>query len=292
MLLCGSSVLGFAVVQILSQPGWNEEWLQGLAVALPLVSLGVLCLGSALQFATQRLWLRPHLPDETLPPREPETAYRTGTTWAIALERDRPTASGALVLVGTALYWNIPLAVLWVGFAELARANNPSWALLVFIILYSLFGCFLIGFAVYALLEEFPVLKGVKETRVEVSDLPLRPGKSYRVAVCQPGPLRLRTLEIHLICEMDVPSRDADGDPCTKIETVRRDEVLREEEVVIEDGMPYTSCRPLAVPAEAKSSSKKEGSKVAWKILVRGRFAGWRPGFTFAFPVTVAGQPP
>jgi hypothetical protein len=52
----------------------------------------------------------------------------------------------------------------------------------------------------------------------------------------------------------------------------------------------YNARRPLHIPEEALPSCQMEGGTILWKILVKGHCGGWRPGFTFAFPLVVTAK--
>src|SRR5262249_24985470 len=115
------------------------------------------------------------------------------------------------------------------------------------------------------------------------------PGAAGEVLVVQPGPMRARAWQVLLVCEHQGVFRER-GDAPTETRPLHQEELLRHEELVIEPGMPaYTARGPLHIPEEAPPC-RTEGGVIRWKILVRGHCGGWRPGFTFEFPLAVAAK--
>jgi hypothetical protein len=195
--------------------------------------------------------------------------------------------AGVFFLVLLTLFWDSALAILLV---DMIRGALPNWVpvLIWFAIPGGLVGLGFLGLSAYAAFREFPVLLGVRPTRVEVSAHPLHPGGSYEIAIAQPGPLRLQALRVVLVCEERVTTREGTSTR-TETKTVYQDELLRRGACLIERGRPYTARRPLRLPAEASPSFRAESSGVAWKVVVTGQSAtGW-PGFSFEFPVIVTG---
>jgi hypothetical protein len=212
----------------------------------------------------------------------------------VHLLRERPTAPGVLLLWGVALFWNAPVALAAGGAVQRWAQGQPSVPLLVLVAFFALFGLLLLGLAGYATVEEWPRLRGLQSARVELSDHPLRPGGSYELVVCQPGSVRLRALRVLLLCEQHVSYPDGEGDTYEKIESAFQAELVGEVDVRLEDGHPFTARCPFFLPEDARPSNAAEPGKVRWKVVVKGRRAGWHLGFAFAFPVTVvpANEPP
>jgi len=76
----------------------------------------------------------------------------------------------------------------------------------------------------------------------------------------------------------------------TETRLLHQEELLRHEELVIESGLPaYTARRALHIP-EGAPPCRTEDGVIRWKILVSGHCGGWRPGFTFEFPLAVTAK--
>jgi hypothetical protein len=185
-----------------------------------------------------------------------------------------------------ALLWNGALAGL---LADLLRGAVPGWAPFVVALLVpgGLLGLGLLALLAFMAPYEFPGALGARAARVEVSGESFVPGATGEVLVVQPGPARLRAWRVLLVCEHQGVFREGEDAP-TETRLRHQEELMREEGLVLEPGMPpYTARRPLHIPEGAPPSGQAEGGTVRWKILVKGRRGGWRPGFTFEFPLAV-----
>jgi hypothetical protein len=211
-----------------------------------------------------------------------------GGVLAWELPRDRPGRVGLAVVGLFALLWNGGLAGLLV---ELLRDAAPDWAPFVVALLVpgGLLGLGLLALLAFVAPFEFPAILGARPARVEVSDRWFVPGATGEVLVVQPGPVRLRAWRVQLVCEHQGVFQGGEDAP-TETRLRHREELLRQEELVIEAGAPaYTARRSLHVPEEAPPSCRTGDGVIRWKILVKGR-CGWRPGFTFEFPLAVTAK--
>jgi hypothetical protein len=225
----------------------------------------------------------------TQPGRAPAEGLAPGGVLAWELPRDRPGRVGLAVVGLFAFLWNGSLAGLLV---ELLRGAVPGWVplLVALLILGGLLGLGLLALLVYMAPFEFPAILGVRPARVEVSHPSLVPGATGEVLVVQQGPVRLRTWRVLLVCEHRGVFQAGEDAP-TETRVRHQEELLRQEELVIESGMPaYNARRPLHIPEEAPPSCQIEDGTILWKILVKGRCGGWRPGFTFTFPLVVTAK--
>jgi hypothetical protein len=221
--------------------------------------------------------------------REPERPCAPGDTLRVQLPRDRPGRAGVAVLGFLTLCWNGALAAIVL---DLALGRVSGWVpfLIVWVILGGLAGAGMAALLVFVALYEFPALKGVRPTVVEVSDYPLHPGASYEILVTQPGPLRLLTWQLLLVCD-ETRSYPGEVDRPTEFRTVHHEELIRQEGLVIDDSEPYTARRSFRLPDAAPSSSEVERHRVTWQVVVQGHFTDWRPGFKFEYPFVVVGRP-
>jgi hypothetical protein len=175
--------------------------------------------------------------------------------------------AGALFL---ALFWN---GVTWVFVALVAGGlfqGKLQWFLTLFLIPFVLVGLGLIGFFVKQVL----VATGVGATQVEISAHPLYPGKGYEAFLSQAGPLRLRSLTVELVCAEET-KYTVGTDTRTETKVLSRTELLRQDEVTAERGLPFEARFPLRVPRGAMHSFEARHNKVFWKLVVRGDVIGW-----------------
>ena len=224
-----------------------------------------------------RLWGQPR--------RATLAGLAPGDVLAWELPRDRPGGIGLTVMGLIALLWNGALACLMV---ELLRGALPDWApfVIVLLVLGGLLGLGLLALLAFLAPLEFPAILGARPARVEVSDQSFAPGAVGEVFVVQPGPVRLRAWQVLLVCEHQGVFQDREDAP-TETRLRHQEELLPQRELVIEPGMPeFTARRSFHIPEEAPPCRTKDGT-IRWKILIKGRSADWRPGFTFEYPLAV-----
>jgi hypothetical protein len=186
------------------------------------------------------------------------------------------------------LCWNGALAALLM---DLALGRVAGWVPFVvgWLILGGLAGVALTALLVFLALYEFPALKGVRPARIEVSDHPLRPDENYEILVTQPGPLRLRSWQLLLVCDETHPSPEG-ADTATETGTTHSEELDRQEDLVIDDWHPYIVRRSFALPEAARPSAEAAEDRVAWKVLVKGRLVARWTGFRLEYPLRVVGR--
>jgi hypothetical protein len=274
-LVLGGFALFAVLAVVLRKPRWDAEVLAGVFLAPVMIGFG------ALGFFRLLHWLFP--PGEEVGRREPNPAPGRG----VVLERFRPTFSGVLLIWGMMLFWNVPVGVAAYGAVALVREGRTYAPLLIFVGVFALLGLVLLVLAVYAVLEEWTRLRGVREPSARLSAHPLRPGGSYELTLRQPGPVRLLELKVVLVGELTVATPDGEGGTHDKIETVCRDEILRKENVQVLDERPYAASGTFTVPPQGMPSRGEGPNKMSWKVVVQGRREGWPLGFAFDYPVTV-----
>jgi hypothetical protein len=265
-------------------PNRNADLLGGLIMALVVATIA----GLGLYRLIDRLFSRRRdIPDEAAQPPTPQPP-----AGPVCLQRNRPSVEGVLLFWGVALFWNVPMVAAVAGTIQLGLQGRWVVALIVFVAIFGLVGLVLIAWAVYTMLEEFPRLRGLPSAQVELSIHPLSPGGAYELEARQPGPVHLRALQVLLVCEVQQVFTSDDGEKSDKLETVYQAELAREEELHI-DEVPYTARLRFSVPADARPSRDDPGG-VRWRVVVKGRRAGWPVGFAFDFPLTVVApdEPP
>jgi hypothetical protein len=243
--------------------------------------LAGLCLLLFCGYQSRGLWSQPA--------RASAAGLAPGSVLAWELPRDRPGRVGLAVGGLFALFWNGGLVVLLV---ELLRGAVPGWApfVIALLILGGLLGLGLLALLVFLAASEFPAILGARPARVEISHPSLVPGETGEVLVVQPGPVRLRAWHVLLVCEHRGVFQEGEDAPTET--RVRHQEVLvQQKELVIEPGLPaYGARRPLHLPEEAPPSGQSGNGTILWGIRVTGRCGGWRPGFSFEFPLVVTAK--
>jgi hypothetical protein len=126
---------------------------------------------------------------------------------------------------------------------------------------------------------------GMGMTTLEISDLPLVPGGAYQVALSQHGHIRVKVLQLWLVCEEEATYQQG-----TDIRTERREvaghQLFEQRDFEITPAVPFQASCDLPTPASAMHSFNSAHHSITWKLVVRGEAEGW-PAFERGFPVIV-----
>ncbi len=183
------------------------------------------------------------------------------------------SASAKLAVVATfCVLWNCAVAALAVlainqdgGFGLLSLFTFSWWNLFrIVVVIYAVIGVF----ATSKLFQMLVRATAVGPTSIEVSDLPMLPGESYRVFLSQSGHLYIDWLELVLACDEQVSFTDGTD---TRVERRRvfEESVFRHDDFEILPSHPFHCECPLQLPIDAMHSFSAEHSAVTWKLVVR-----------------------
>jgi hypothetical protein len=159
--------------------------------------------------------------------------------------------------------------------------EEGRWFLTLFVFPFAVVGIWLI----VKFVRELLVATGVGPTLVEISGHPLVPGGQFQLFVSQAGRLKVRSLEVSLVCEEQATYRQGTN---TRTETreVVRQQVFRREQFEIRHGLPFETECLLEVPAGAMHSFQASHNGIEWKLVVRGDIARW-PDFERSFLIVI-----
>jgi hypothetical protein len=159
--------------------------------------------------------------------------------------------------------------------------GRPQWLQLVLLVpFWSV--CY---WAVREFLQLLVLHTGLGSTTVEISDLPLAPGREYQVVLAQDGQVTMKSLELWLVCEEEATFTQG-TDIRTEVREVSRQQCLSRSDFRIEAGVPFQEQAAVAVPRAAMHSFISPHNAVRWKLVVRGEAEGW-PAFERGFPLVV-----
>jgi hypothetical protein len=216
----------------------------------------------------------------TLPPLEGLT-NSPGTILAYRLP---PAQSPGWQLLAAALFamlWNAVVCLLTVSVIRGHLAGRPAWVWTLLLVPF--WG---VGFwSIRALLRLVLLHSGAGRTTVEISDLPLVPGQTYELVVCQHGPGTLQRLQIWLVCEEEATFTQG-TDIRIERRAVWRDLVWEGRDLVLEAHTPWVQHCRLKVPPLAMHSFQSEHNAIRWSVVVCGQPPRW-PAFERGFPVVV-----
>ena len=128
-------------------------------------------------------------------------------------------------------------------------------------------------------------LTGIGGTSIEVSGYPLSPGNTYQVSLSQTARVRLKLLDVALVCVEEATYRQG-TDVRTESAVVYNHRLFRQRGVDTAPGVPFSTEFELAVPKRAMHSFKSSNNRVQWKIVVTAQAKSW-PRLNRNFAVSV-----
>ena len=180
-----------------------------------------------------------------------------------------------------AMLWSALVCVLTYWAIRGHVTGSPDWFLTVFLV--PLWG--VSAWSIRYFLQLMVLHTGMGMTTLEISDLPLMPGRTYQVALAQHGHIRMNNLQLWLVCEEEATYQQG-----TDIRTERREvasqPVFEQHDFEITPALPFVASCDVAVPASGMHSFHSPHNSISWKLVVRGEAAGW-PAFERGFPVVV-----
>lgn len=192
----------------------------------------------------------------------------------IRLERETSLAGQA----GCATVIGIVLAVIGIVVVTLmrgqeARAGENEW------VVYAVGGGFgLVGLLLVVLGIKMLLMTRIAETIVEVDRMPVHAGESFQVTVRQPGPVRMKSLRVNLVC-MQTTTREVRRAGKT---TTDRDQRLIQQTNVLDlrdktagHGEQVVGHATVNVPADIRLADIAGHKEIVWRVEVWGKVRGW-----------------
>ncbi len=139
--------------------------------------------------------------------------------------------------------------------------------------------------SVFQFFRQLLKLTGIGGTSIEVSGYPLIPGQTYEISLSQTARVRLKLLDVSLICIEEATFRQG-TDVRTETAVVYSDRLLRQRGVDTSPGAPFNARFELAIPQRAMHSFISSNNRVQWKIVVTAQAKNW-PRLNRNFAVTV-----
>jgi len=139
--------------------------------------------------------------------------------------------------------------------------------------------------AVFQFFRQFLKQTGIGRTSLEVSHYPLRPGQAYQVFISQAARVRLKLLDVALICTEEATFNQG-TDVRTESAVVYEHRLFRQRGVETSPRKPFETQFELAIPPHAMHSFKSSYNRVQWKIVVTAQAKNW-PRLNRHFAVSV-----
>lgn len=178
--------------------------------------------------------------------------------------------------------------LLWNGLAAATIAvaiRSDSWLPSILAVPFMAVGIW----SIRHFLEQMLLHNGIGPTILEISAHPLYPGHSYRYFLSQSGRLKLRSLELFLVCEEEATYRQG-TDVRTSTCVVHEESLFRKDNFAIEPRKPFELEDMFRVPVHAIHSFCSPHNRVLWKIVARGEVEAW-PILVRSFPLVVYPPP-
>ncbi len=212
-------------------------------------------------------------------PRPADLTNSPGVKLAYRLPASSAPAWGLVLATILGLVWNaVGVALIFVAINS-HRTGEPLWFLTVFVIGFVVLG----AWGMYYFLRELRVATGIGPTSMEISDMPLQPGRQYEIWLLQRGRHAIRSLEVSLVCEEEAIFHQGTN-VRTERREVRRQPVFRNENVAVRPEAPYEHRSTLQAPGDAMHSFQSSHNAIRWKLVVEGEAEGW-PRFERCFPI-------
>jgi hypothetical protein len=188
---------------------------------------------------------------------------------------------GVLASALFCLAWNGVSAVLTVIATRSWANGNPEWFLSLLLIPAHGVG----AWAIYYFLRQLVVHTGIGPTIVEVSNHPFYPGGRYELLLSQSGHMRMKRLELQLVCEEEATYHQG-TDVRHETRQVCQREIFNQRDFSIDPSQVYERQLEFSIPVEAMHSFQSAHNAVAWKLVVSGEPEEWPP-FVRSFPIIV-----
>jgi hypothetical protein len=179
------------------------------------------------------------------------------------------------------LLWNFVGCMLTVSAIGSYIAGRQEWLLVLFLIPYWCVSTW----SVRSLLQLIVLNTGMGNTTVEISELPLIPGREYQVFIAQDGHVTMKSLRLWLVCEEEATYTQG-TDIRTEVREVYRQLCFEKRDFRIEPGVPFHDSATVLVPSTAIHSFHSQHNEIRWLLLVEGEAQDW-PKFTRGFHVVV-----
>ncbi len=204
-----------------------------------------------------------------------------GIELAYRLPSSQTPAWRLLAMTIFTMLWNLVVCLLTVSVVSAHVAGRHEW-----LITGLLVPCWGVSYwSVRTFLNLLIQSSGMATTTVEISDLPVSPGRDYQVVVAQHGYATMNSLELSLVCEEEATFTQG-TDVRREVREVYRRPIWRREGFRIEPGLPFLESSSLSVPANAMHSFQSPHNVVRWKLVILGQAASW-PVFERHFPLVV-----
>jgi hypothetical protein len=231
---------------------------------------------------------RPVLP--TVPPID-AVIDSAGVRLAYRLPIDAAPGWVSFTMAAVCLTWNTLVAVFVLKVISLHREGHPNWLLTWLMLPFVLAGVW----TLVALVRQVLLNTAIGATLIEVSQHPFYPGGTFHGFMSQTGRLRVRWLQVQLVCEEQAIYQQG-TDTRRATSRVYRAVLLSQRKFEIEPQRAFEASFDLTLPDSAMHSFASPHNAVMWSLVVCGRLTRWgsfeRRFPIYVYPLRVTASPP
>jgi hypothetical protein len=197
----------------------------------------------------------------------------------------------SFTMAAVCLAWNTLVAIFVVQVISLHRAGQPNWLLTWLMVPFVMAGVW----TLVALARQVLLNVAVGATLVEVSQHPFYPGGTFHGFVSQSGRLRVRWLQVQLLCEEQAIYQQG-TDTRRAMCRVHRTVLFSRRKFEIRPQQPWEATFDITLPSAAMHSFASSHNAVIWSLVVCGRLTRWgkieRSFPVYVYPLRVTAPPP
>lgn len=204
-----------------------------------------------------------------------------GTYLAFRLPTSQISGIRVIGLILLCLFWNI---IAWIVLFSvfLGNADNPSSLVSrIFAVLFFLLGLGTIVWGINLAMIAF----GVGATLLELSDHPIKPGRSYRLYLMQLGAFHIKDFSVAIVCDEIARFRQG-TDTITTHKEVFCKTLFHKTDFETTQDTPLVEEMRFSLPFGAMHSFFTEHNEIRWRISVQADIAHW-PNLNRSCPIII-----
>ena len=204
----------------------------------------------------------PNVPSKSNSPRK-------GNHFPYRVVASRQSIWGVLTSGILCLAFVIVCAILLVTAYVKLKMGRPDWVagLLVFPISFAATWSF------YRFIRQFLKTTSLGPTRLELDHYPIMPGLKNKVFLSQAGRMRLKLLDVHLVCVEEATFNEGTTS-ITQRNRIFAGRLFRKRGVAIAPAQPFITEFEFQVPAGAMHSFQSSSNRITWQIEIHGKTKG------------------
>ena len=211
---------------------------------------------------SQRRGDLPNVPSKSNSPRK-------GYHLPYRIVASRQSIWGVLTAGFLCLAFVIVCAILLVTAYVKLNMERTDWVAGLLVIPISFAG----AWSFYRFLRQFLKATSLGPTTLEIANYPIVPGTKNKVFLSQKGRMRLKLLDIHLVCVEEATFNEGTSS-ITQRNRIYTGRLFRKRGVEMSPKQPFTTEFEFQVPAGAMHSFQSSSNRITWQIEIHGKTKG------------------